>query len=164
MSTPAAQLTCFCGPNSNLVIKNNLIATGPPVVYVPNRYSRNNPLPVCAGGVSQITRKLQAATKPPGFTGMSQKMAYGLYSRTTPGLSTFANKKVENKAVPRTFVNQANCMSMGIARPCALNPQISNIHSSVQQKMNCVNNRVCKVSDSTPLRPFRTLPTSMIYR
>jgi len=162
MSIYTGQLSCFCGPNANLVIKNNLIATGPPVVYVANRYSRNSL--VCGGSISQSTRKLQVANKPPGFTGMSQKMAYGLNARTTPGLSTFANKKVENKAVPRTFVRQATCMNMGIARPCALKPQSSNIHPSVQQKINCVNNRVCKVSDATPLRPLRTFPTSMIYR
>lgn len=43
---------------------------------------------------AQYNAELSAINYPPGYTGISKKMAYGQYARTTPGLETFASKKV----------------------------------------------------------------------
>jgi hypothetical protein len=153
---------CNRATPSRFIIKNNLIAQGPPIIYFKNRYARNTAL---CRTTPQLNYKVQTINRQPGFTGMSQKMAYGLYTRTTPGLTTFANKKVPDNSVRTTFTTQRRCLGLGNRIDARLqNCQITNIHPSIQRKMTCVNTRTCKVSDATPLRPLRRYPMSMIYR
>jgi len=46
--------------------------------------------------ISQVQYKNNITRHDQNYTGISKKMAYGRYARTTPGLETFASKKVTN--------------------------------------------------------------------
>lgn len=46
--------------------------------------------------LSQVQYKHNIIKHDQNYTGISKKMAYGRYARTTPGLETFSSKKVTN--------------------------------------------------------------------
>jgi len=50
--------------------------------------------PAQSANSDQYNVKLSALNYPSGYVGMSKKMAFGQYARTTPGLETFCSKKV----------------------------------------------------------------------
>ena len=113
------------------------------------------------GKMNQGSMKLLSLTQPPNYLGTSQKMLYGSNCRTVPGLTTFANKKVQDKTVKPTYIQQPACTHLGKERDAQrLNCQLSSIHPRVAKKMQCVNTRTCRINDFTPLRPTITKYTN----
>ena len=134
-------LNCLCAPSINITRNGR-------------QWSRTDA--VCG---DTVNRKVLSLTQPPGYLGTSQKMAYGKYCRTRPGLTTFANKKTQDRTVNPSYVQQPTCTSLGKQRDARrLTCQITNIHPRVAQKMQCVNNQTCRVADFAPA--VRPLPTA----
>lgn len=129
-------VTCYCDPNKTNIAMNNVI------------WFRND---MMCGNITEPNSKVLSLTQPPGYLGTSKKMAYGKFCRTTPGLTTFANKKVQDKIVqPATFVQQPACTSLGKRRDARQSAcRLTSIHPRVAQKIQCVNNQTCRVSDFT---------------
>ena len=135
-----SETRCFCDPTkSNLYdpITKNLVVGA---LRAPRKEA-------ACGLRPQPQEKLLSLKQPPNYLGISSKMAYGLHSRTTPGLSNKFNKKVMDKAVSRTPIYQENASCGNIIgsklvkrqQPCKL----LNIHPSVQRKQTCFSQRFC---------------------
>jgi len=61
--------------------------------------------------ISQVKHKHYITKRDSNYIGSSKKMSYGRYMRTTPGMETFASKKVESlqDAVTKNVDNWLNC-------------------------------------------------------
>jgi len=61
--------------------------------------------------ISQVKHKHYITKRDSNYIGSSKKMSYGRYMRTTPGMETFASKKVESlqDTVTKNVDNWVNC-------------------------------------------------------
>lgn len=53
--------------------------------------------------------KQEALKHQPGYIGISKRMAFGQYARTTPGLETVSNKKIPS--LQNTILQKQQCFS-----------------------------------------------------